>query len=275
MANILSGSFGVEMAETSLKIEVVERKRFFVLLFSMLLIAFLLVTWSPRVSNWALFIGYGLYFASARLFARAHRRRGKRPETLPCWPKISVLIPAHNEESVIFKTVQLALNLDYPDYEVLAIDDRSTDGTLNTLRTLQIENVGKRFQIVCRSEKAMPGKAAALNEALPHCQGEVLCVLDADAWVGPDFLKALVPYFSVSDVGAVQARKELLNPYQNWLTRCQQYEYALDAHLQFCRDAVQSCVELRGNGMRFSVLNYVPIGSDEWDGNQGAYRYLL
>ncbi len=246
---MLSGSFGIKMAETSLEIELVERRRFLVLLFSTLVIAFLLVVWSPSVSNWALFMGYGLCFASARLFAGVHRRQEKSPESLPCWPMVSVLIPAHNEETVIFKTVQLALNLDYPNYEVLAIDDRSTDGTLKALRNLQTENIGKRFQIVCRSEKARPGKAAVLNDALPHCQGEVLCVLDADAWVGPDFLKALVPYFSVSDVGAVQARKELLNPYQNGLIRCQQYEYALDAHLQSCRDAVHGCVELRGNGM--------------------------
>ena len=140
------------------------------------------------------------------------------------------------------------LKLDYPDYEVLVIEDRSTDDTANVLRKLKSSSES-RFSYISRPEGSTPGKSAALNDALSHVQGEILCILDADALVEPDFLKKLIPNFCESTIGAVQARKTLLNPHQNWLTLCQKYEYALDNYLQVRRDSLHGAVELRGNGM--------------------------
>ncbi len=162
--------------------------------------------------------------------------------------KISILVPAHNEAAVIATTVRQLMQLDYPDYELLVIDDRSTDDTPEILHNLKKE-LSSRFQFYTRTAQSVPGKAAALNESLEHVNGEILVVFDADAQVDSDFLKKAVAFFSASGVGAVQTRKVLLNSKQNWLTECQQYEYCMDAYFQNRRDTTCGSVELRGNGM--------------------------
>ena len=79
-------------------------------------------------------------------------------------------------------------------------------------------------------------------------KGDAILVFDADARVKPDFLKELIPALEPEQVGAVQARKVIINREQNFLTRCQDNEMAVDTHFQVGRDAVKGAVELRGNG---------------------------
>ena len=50
------------------------------------------------------------------------------------WPAVSVLVPAHNEEAVLRRALNSVLALDYPDFEVIVIDDGSTDGTADVRR---------------------------------------------------------------------------------------------------------------------------------------------
>lgn len=161
-------------------------------------------------------------------------------------PFVSILIPAHNEAVVIDKTIENVLKIEYPRYEVIVIDDRSTDNTAEVLEQIcsKYENV-KYFS---RSKDAFPGKSAVLNDALKIAKGEAILVFDADARVKPDFLKELIPALEPAQVGAVQARKVIINREQNFLTRCQDNEMAVDTHFQVGRDAVKGAVELRGNG---------------------------
>lgn len=241
------------MIKDNQSVEAVERGRLFGLIGLILTITLLLSFWAPPISLPTLIMAYGSFFISLRLIARLHRRRRDLPKAAnPArpegWPKVSILIPAHNEASVIARTVKNVIKLDYPDYEVLVIEDRSTDDTAKILRELKALTES-HFSYVSRSNGSTPGKSAVLNDALAYVQGEILCILDADAIVEPDFLKRLIPYFSENTIGAVQAKKALLNPRQNWLTLCQQYEYSLDTYLQVRRDTLHGAVELRGNGM--------------------------
>ena len=156
------------------------------------------------------------------------------------------MIPAHNEESVIATTVETVLNLDYPNFEIIAIDDRSTDNTASVLKDLE-----KKYpQVIAliRPKDAFPGKSAVLNDALKLAKGEAILVFDADATMAPDFLTNLVYELEPKDVGAVQARKIVRNKDVNILTRCQNNEMTMDTNLQVGRDAVKGAVELRGNG---------------------------
>ena len=161
-------------------------------------------------------------------------------------PFVTIMVPAHNEGSVIEGTIENILQLDYPNYEVIVIDDRSTDNTADVIRGL--EQKFDKVKAFIRPTDAFPGKSAVLNDAMQFANGEAILVFDADARIDSDFLTKIIPNLEPEDVGAVQARKVISNRDVNFLTRCQDNEMTLDTHFQIGRDAVKGAVELRGNG---------------------------
>ncbi len=191
-------------------------------------------------------VTYGLYSIAATKYQK--RKLKKHPPVVNenYKPFVSIMIPAHNEESVIANTVENILQIDYPAFEIIVIDDRSSDDTAAVINELASKY--KNLKALIRDKDAFPGKSAVLNDALKIADGEAILVFDADATVEPDFLNKLVPNLEPADVGAVQARKIIRNKDVNFLTRCQNNEYTLDTYLQVGRDAVKGAVELRGNG---------------------------
>lgn len=161
-------------------------------------------------------------------------------------PFITIMIPAHNEGIVIKNTVENITTVDYDNYELILIDDRSEDNTAEVIKQIAEEHPNIKYLI--REKDAFPGKSAVLNDALKMAKGEAILVFDADARIKPDFIKNLLPKLEPEDVGAVQTRKVISNRNDNFLTRCQDNEMALDTHFQIGRDAVKGAVELRGNG---------------------------
>jgi chlorobactene glucosyltransferase len=100
-------------------------------------------------------------------------------------PLVSVLIPARNEERNIERCLNSLLNQLYADYEILVLDDNSTDGTLPILQ--RIAAADKRVRIY--SGKPLPddwyGKPFALHQLAQHAKGEILIFTDADTIHGP------------------------------------------------------------------------------------------
>lgn len=161
-------------------------------------------------------------------------------------PFVTIMIPCHNEESVIAHTVENILNIDYPNFDIILIDDRSSDNTANVIK--ELENKFDKITALIREKDAFPGKSAVLNDAMKIAKGDAILVFDADATVENNFLSKLIPELEPKDVGAVQARKVIRNKNYNILTRCQNNEYTMDTHFQVGRDSVKGAVELRGNG---------------------------
>lgn len=161
-------------------------------------------------------------------------------------PFVTIMIPSHNEEGVIADTVENVLALDYDNFEIIVIDDRSSDNTASVIKDL--ENKYDKVTAFVRPKEAFPGKSAVLNDALEFAKGEAILVFDADARVEKDFLSKLIPNLEPKDVGAVQARKVIRNNNVNILTRCQNNEMTMDTYFQVGRDSVKGAVELRGNG---------------------------
>lgn len=161
-------------------------------------------------------------------------------------PFVTVMVPSHNEESVISETVENILAMDYEKFEVIVIDDRSSDNTANVIKGLEAKY--DKVTAFIRPKDAFPGKSAVLNDAMAYAKGEAILVFDADARVEKDFLSKLIPHLEPQDVGAVQARKVIRNKDENLLTRCQNNEMTMDTHFQVGRDSVKGAVELRGNG---------------------------
>ena len=216
---------------------------------------------------------YGVYTS----LALTHKKRKLKKQPIVInenyKPFVSIMIPAHNEESVIAHTVENIRNLTYKNIEIILIDDRSEDNTLEVIKSLadKFDNV----KYLSRKKDAFPGKSAVLNDALVIAQGEAILVFDADATVEPDFLSKLVPNLEPEDVGAVQARKVIRNSDTNILTKCQNNEYTLDTYLQVGRDAIKGAVELRGNGELIkrkilirSCSNYIGL-------NENFYRIAV
>ena len=163
-------------------------------------------------------------------------------------PKVSLLVAAKNEEAVIGNLVSMLCSLDYPTdkYEIWAIDDRSTDSTPVILDRLAKEY--SQLKVVHRAANAGGGKSGALNQVIPQTFGNIIGVFDADAKVTSDLLRKVVPLFANPQTGAIQVRKAIANSAENFWTKGQAAEMALDSYVQQRRIAVGGIGELRGNG---------------------------
>ncbi len=138
-------------------------------------------------------------------------------------PRVAVLIPAYNEEKVIERTIQGALDSDYPNLRVIVIDDGSKDRTLEIARrAFAAEEADGRVMILT---KPNGGKAEALNFGLEHIgDAEFFVGIDADTIIAPDAIARLVPHFLNPKVGAVAGNAKVGNRVNLW-TRWQALEY--------------------------------------------------
>lgn len=97
-------------------------------------------------------------------------------EELDETPSLSILMPAYNEEDLIEESIESTLELDYPDFELIVIDDGSTDSTLEKVKKYED---GENVKVVEMEENG--GKAAALNEGIKHSDSKYIAVQDADS----------------------------------------------------------------------------------------------
>ena len=104
------------------------------------------------------------------------------------WPGVSVLIPAYNEESVIAISVASVLSADYPELELLVLDDGSGDGTEAAAR--RAAGRDPRCRVI--RDPVNRGKADRLNFGFQQARHELVAVIDADTQVHPEALKLLV-----------------------------------------------------------------------------------
>src|SRR5450755_2508922 len=138
-------------------------------------------------------------------------------------PRVAILIPAYNEEKVIERTIQGALESDYPNLRVIVIDDGSKDRTLEVARrAFAAEEASGRVVILT---KANGGKAEALNYGLEHIgDAELFVGIDADTIIAPDAIIRMVPHFLNPKVAAVAGNAKVGNRVNLW-TRWQALEY--------------------------------------------------
>ncbi|HEY9827614.1 MAG TPA: glycosyltransferase family 2 protein [Stenomitos sp.] len=164
------------------------------------------------------------------------------------YPFVSLVVAAKDEEAVIARLVETLCALDYPStrYELWVVDDNSSDRTPTILAELAQRH--PHLHWLRRGLGASGGKSGALNQVLPSLKGELIGVFDADAQVSPNLLRAVVPYFTPPEVGAVQVRKAIANTSTNFWTRGQSIEMIFDAFLHERRQSIGGMGELRGNG---------------------------
>lgn len=155
---------------------------------------------------------------------RALRNRRKKRITFGL-PTISVIIPAHNEENTIIRTVESVLNAKYPSelLEIVVMDDGSTDLTYQMVERYRLL-VDGHFKLV-RQENA--GKAHALNNGMRnHATGELMMCLDADSSLAPDALLNAARYFIDPRVVALSANVKI-RPTGKLFNLIQVFEYLI------------------------------------------------
>jgi len=132
----------------------------------------------------------------------------KRPPLLDNYPFISVLIPARNEQDAIESTVSALLRSSYPEFEIIVVDDGSSDDTPHIIQRLAKEHAQVRAFIMERNM----GKPSALRAALLACRGEIVVTIDADAYVDPHALNWIAWHFVTGPrVGAVTGNPRVRN----------------------------------------------------------------
>jgi len=134
-------------------------------------------------------------------------------------PLVSILIPAHNEEKVLAQALTAATQIEYPQYEVVVVDDGSTDGTRQIIKTFAQQN---KVRAVYKQQNQ--GKALAMNDAIPLLNGEIILIMDADAEPAPDLLDHIIPHFASARVAAVTGNPRVKNV-NNFLSRLQLIEF--------------------------------------------------
>ncbi|MBI5720449.1 MAG: glycosyltransferase family 2 protein [Burkholderiales bacterium] len=145
--------------------------------------------------------------------------RGAGPAGRLPWPLVTIVVPAYNEGPVIRQSIRSLLRLDYPCFEVLVVDDGSSDDTYP--RALEASRGHGRVRVI---RKANGGKASALNVGLAHARGTLVLNMDADSKLSGNALRACVRHFRDPSVGAVAGNIKVVNR-ENLATRLQAIEY--------------------------------------------------
>jgi len=125
-------------------------------------------------------------------------------------PKVSVHVPCYNEPPEMVKqTLNALAALDYPDYEVLIIDNNTKDPAVWEPIKAHCEMLGERFKFFHVSPLA-GFKGGALNYLIPHTakDAEVIAVIDSDYCVDRNWLKHMVPHFADPKIAVVQSPQD-------------------------------------------------------------------
>ena len=147
----------------------------------------------------------------------------KRSTRLKTYPLVSILVPCFNEAAVIRNAILSILELSYPNYEIIIIDDGSTDGTLDEISSFHAEGQSENGRIrVINQTNA--GKAEALNRGILEARGEFVFCMDADSILNKNILEFGLLHLEDPNVAAV-AGSVVVGNHVNTLTRFQSLEY--------------------------------------------------
>lgn len=125
--------------------------------------------------------------------------------------KVSVILPSYNREKYIAGCLDSLLKQDFADYEILAVDDCSTDQTRNILSQYE----GSKIRVFYNDKNS--GPSFSRNLAVLHALGEILAFTDSDCMVDPKWLREIVrPFFRDQDIVIVGGKVEDPTPENYW-----------------------------------------------------------
>jgi len=161
-------------------------------------------------------------------------------------PRITILVPVHNEEGTIESKLENIKYVHYPreKIEVIVADDASGDKTIEKVKCFMENNPNLKLRIVQQNPHV--GKSAALNKALDFCTSEIVVVSDADTYWPSNILLKALPYLSDPAVGAVSGRGLNRNAFQSWVTKGENVYLRLTSLLRLGESKIHSTVRFEG-----------------------------
>lgn len=191
--------------------------------------AFTLIGMAISGLNWLFFFAIALGVARAvilTVLALLPDRHKPKPPDAPYAPRVTVIIPAFNEERVIESSVRRILDSDWPELEVIVADDGSKDATSAIVSAAFGAEPRVRLMTLANG-----GKASALNRALGAATGEIIVALDADTQFERECITRLVRWFADERIGAVAGNAKVGNRV-NLVTRWQAVEYVTAQNIE-------------------------------------------
>lgn len=106
--------------------------------------------------------------------------------------KVSVIIPIYNADKYLSTTLQCLLEQDYPNYEVIAVNDCSSDGTSEVISSFVPLFVAKGTVLKNVNRECNGGLCAAINSGIEASDGDYLCFPDADDEISPKYISSMM-----------------------------------------------------------------------------------
>ena len=154
-------------------------------------------------------------------FSYLHQRELSKEPVSEVYPFVSIIVPAYNEGEVIQASLSSLLELRYPYYEIIAVDDGSSDGTYDKMREFEGNHYGVRVSVY---RKENSGKADTLNYGIRRSRAPIVVCMDSDSRLTPEALRYAVMHFADPNVGAVAGNVKVINRHNIW-TKLQALEY--------------------------------------------------
>lgn len=138
---------------------------------------------------------------------------------------ISIVVPVYNEGKILSKSIQSLLNLDYKNYEIIIVNDGSTDDTAEISKDFVGYRKGRHGLVkISLINKENGGKATALNVGINYSSFDFILCMDGDSQLSSESLKRMIRHFKDEKIGAVAGNVKVLNR-KSLLTDLQALEY--------------------------------------------------
>ncbi|MBW4593754.1 MAG: glycosyltransferase [Brasilonema angustatum HA4187-MV1] len=203
---------------------------------------FVLINWFNTLIYYLFVIGIGLsimrllFVVALALYKWSRGRRIQFKYLSNNQPSVCVVVPAFNEEKVISRTIDSLLRSRYPNFNIIVVDDGSTDGTYQCA----LEAFGQESRVRIFT-KANGGKAQAINYGIRQSNAEIIVSLDADTILRPNAISKMVRHFADPHVGAIAGNAKVGNRI-NILTYWQAVEYITSQNLERRAFGLLNCI---------------------------------
>jgi cellulose synthase/poly-beta-1,6-N-acetylglucosamine synthase-like glycosyltransferase len=210
---------------------------------------------------------YGGYFAYIRHHA-------KKPWNLKLdsnfQPFLSILVPAHNEESAIEEKLANLRAVSYPKnkIEFIIVDDSSEDNTLEKIEHFIAVNPDLNMKVVKQNPRA--GKSAALNSALQSSSHSIVIVTDADTLWPSETLEKAMPYLADPEIGAISGRGANENKAQSWTTEAEETYLNYTNMIRVGESKIHSTIRFEGGFCAYKKGTFNQFDSETGSDDSGT-----